>query len=411
MLHAFLDMFGGVVFRQALHGIWITFPIWLPIVSFSIFAQTYMRYIRAKYISEQATVLLELRLPKEMLKSPAAMEIVLQSLSQPSVGTYLDVYLKGRIRPWFSLELVSLEGQVKFFIWTQKKFKNIIETQIYSQFPTVEVFEVPDYALTMIYDPSRISMFGTQFKLTKADAYPIKTYIDYGMDKDPKEEFKIDPMTPVIEFLGSLKKGEYAGFQILIQANKKLGLKDAHLTQKPDWKGGAKKAIEEVLKDAVIKPEKDKGPTLQSLSDIQKETINAIQRNVNKVAFDTMIRAMYWAEKDSFNAVNIGGLTGSFKQYSSGNLNGFAPNFTTGYDYPWQDFRGRRKTEGERKIFDAYKRRSFFNPPYKNFKGKPFVLTVEELATIFHFPGGVSATPTFSRIVSKKGEAPANLPL
>jgi hypothetical protein len=360
---------------------------------------------------EQGSTLLELKIPKEILKSPAAMEIVLSAFAQPSVGSYIDVYIKGRIRPWFSLELVSLEGQVKFFIWTHKKFKNIVESQVYSQFPTVEVYEVPDYAIKTGYDKNKISIFGMQLKLTKADVYPIKTYIDYGMDKDPKEEFKIDPMTPVIEYLGSLKKGEYAWIQILIQAHKKEGLKDARIFQKPDWKGGTKKAFDEILRDVIIKPEVDKSPTMMSLSEIQKETINAIQRNIAKTAFDTMIRAIYWGDKDSFNPINIAGLTSAFKQYGSGNLNGFAPNFTTSYDYPWQDFRGARLEGAKRKIFNAYKRRSFFHPPYKNLKGRPFILTTEELATIFHFPGGVSATPTLSRIVSKKGEPPANLPM
>ena len=58
--------------------------------------------------------------------------------------------------------------------------------------------------------------------------------------------------------------------------------------------------------------------------------------------------------------------------------------------------------------FDAYKQRSWFYLPHKV---KPFVLTTEELATIYHFPGGVAQTPTFGRIPSRKGEAPVDLPV
>jgi hypothetical protein len=39
------------------------------------------------------------------------------------------------------------------------------------------------------------------------------------------------------------------------------------------------------------------------------------------------------------------------------------------------------------------------------------VLSVEELATVFHPPSAATATPTFERIESKKGEAPTNLPI
>lgn len=411
MLDTFLESLRSDVLMSVLHLLWRFSPVWLPFLLVSIFLQTWLRYSRTKYIADQGSILLELKLPKEITKSPAAMEIIIASLAQPSVGSYLDVFLKGRIRPWFSLELVSLGGQVKFFIWTHKKFKNLIESQIYGQFPTVEVYEVPDYSLQTSFDLSKISLWGMQLELTKADVYPIKTYIDYGLHEDPKEEFKIDPITPVLEYLGSMKPGEQVWIQILVQAHRKENLKDARFQEKPDWKGGAKTEIEKIMKESPVKVGEGKEISLGNLTDLQKETINAIQRNLAKVPFDTMIRALYLGTKDAYNGTNIAGLTSCFKQYGSGNLNGFKPGFTTGYDYPWQDFRGMRDFKGKKKIMDAYKRRSFFHPPYKFFKGRPFVLTTEELATIFHFPGGVATTPTFSRLVSKKAEPPSNLPI
>jgi len=69
------------------------------------------------------------------------------------------------------------------------------------------------------------------------------------------------------------------------------------------------------------------------------------------------------------------------------------------------------KRRNQRTLLDAYKRRSFFNVPYKHLNGKPYILTVEELATIFHFPGATTTTPTLTRVPSKKAEAPANLPV
>ena len=195
----------------------------------------------------------------------------------------------------------------------------------------------------------------------------------------------------------------------MVQAHKKENLKDLRLKEKPDWKKDAEKEIEAILKKSPKKEMEDKSAPY--LTDEQKETINAIQRNVSKPAFETMIRGIYMAQPDSFNPVNIAGLTGAFKQFGSGNLNGFAPKFTTSLDYPWPDYKGRRLLGMKKDILAAYKRRSFFHPPYRYFGGKPFILTTEELATLFHFPGGVASTPTFSRIVSKKGEAPANLPI
>lgn len=358
-------------------------------------------------------MLLEIRIPREMDKSPLAMEVFLGTLYQTSVGTLLDVYFKGRVRPWFSLELVSIDGGVHFFLWLHPKFKNVIEAQLYAQFPNIEIHEVADYSLGIEHNPEKLS-FGYigQFALTKADAYPIKTYIDYGLDKDPKEEFRIDPIVPLLEFLGSLKKGEQAWIQILVQGHTKENLKYGRISVKPDWRGGIDKEIKELVGKARFKPEGDTPPSSLHLSKDQQETIAAIERVAAKPAFDTMIRVAYIAEKDSFDANNIGGLLGSFRQFSSNTLNGFKPGWKAAYEYPWEDPTGKNKISNEKKILEAYKRRSFFNPPFKNFHGKPFILTSEELATIWHFPSSiVAATPTLTRIPSKKAEAPSNLPI
>ncbi len=389
-------------------------PIWLPFLLIITWWDLRMSSKRRAYIKEQGSILLEIRLPREMPKSPQAMEIFLNTLHQTGVGNLVDVYFKGRVRPWFSLELVSIDGNVHFYIWAHAKFRGQIESQLYAQFPNIEIHEVPDYALGVHRNPDQLS-FGWigQFKLNKADAYPIKTYIDYKLDKDPEDEFKHDPIVPMLEFLGSLKKGEQAWFQILIQAHSKEGLKYGRIVTKPDWKAAAENEIKEIVKKATLKPEDDKAPKFIQLSDAQKDVVTAIQRNLSKPAFDTMIRGAYLAEKSSFNPNNIGGLLGCFKPFASGDLNSFAPSFNAGVnEYPWQDFGGSEKAKYERQLLEAYKRRAFFNSPFKNFHGKPFILTAEELATMWHFPSAiVAATPTLTRIPSKKGEAPSNLPI
>jgi hypothetical protein len=89
-------------------------------------------------------------------------------------------------------------------------------------------------------------------------------------------------------------------------------------------------------------------------------------------------------------------------------LNGFKPGYYTAFDYPWEDFREIRLNRRKWRMFDAYRRRQYFYPPYKR---PHFVLSAEEVATIYHFPGMVAATPTLPHIESKKGEPPVNLPI
>lgn len=412
MVHEFLSLFGGELFIKFLHAAILLAPLWLPILFVMIFVELWIHYKQREYVKEQGGVLLEIKIPKQMTKSPLAMELFINTLYNPAVGNLLDVYMKGKVRVWYSFELVSIDGVVHFYIWTHPANKNRVESQLYAQFPNIEIHEVEDYALKVNYDPSKYKFgwFG-QMGLTKKDPYPIKTYIDYGLDKNPEEEFKIDPIVSTIEFLGSLKKGEQAWIQILIQSHTKEGLKYGRIFTKPDWKDEAKEEIKKIIKEGTLKAEGDKKESMVSLTKNQQEIIGAIERSVSKNAFDTLIRATYFAEIESFNPNNIGGLFGSIFHYNSNTLNGFKPTFGASFEYPWQDFRGKKKKENEQQLLEAYKRRSFFNPPFKNFHGKAFVMTAEELATIYHFPGEVAATPNLSRLPSKKAEAPSNLPI
>jgi hypothetical protein len=388
-------------------------PIWIPFLLLATFLDLWLAFKQREWVKKQGGVLLEVRLPRELTKSPRAMELFLNNIYNSLTGNLLKVYLEGVMRTWFSLELVSIGGSVHFFVWCHNSWRQRVESQLYAQFPTIEIHEVPDYALGVHHDPEKLTIgFFGQLKLNKADAYPIKTYMDYGLDKDPKEEHKNDPIVSVLEYLGSLRKGEQAWIQILIQAHTKEGLKYGRLFTKPDWKKAIDAEIKKVLKEAKYKSDKDeKDPSGMHLSEGQKEVISAIERTTGKTAFDTMIRLAYIAEKEVFNGVNIGGLVGSMMQFNSNSLNSFGVGFGTASEYPWQDPFGKIKLDRERKLLEAYKRRSYFSPPFRYYGNKPFVLTTEELATIFHFPGEVAATPTLSRIPSKKAEAPANLPI
>jgi hypothetical protein len=391
----------------ALKILYITYPVWLPVILGFGFLDIWLRYKRLDYVFKQNRVLLEFKLPREIAKSPAAMEVILSALHNPGTGTWLDVYLKGRVKMWSSLELVSIGGQVHFYMWVTEQNKALVERYLYAQYPEVEVYQVADYTDGLRFDADVFDYAGYQFTLTKPDAYPIKTYIDYGLDKDPKEEFKVDPITPMIEYLGSLREGENAYIHLLIQPHSKMGLKQGVLRPIPEWQDAAKAEIEKMIG----KGKDDTPKKFSDLSDNQKIVVNAIERSLGKFAFDTVIRGMYYARKDRFRPESKSGLIGIIKQFNSNALNGLKPKWETGFDYPWQDPFGNKTTKRKKKLLKAFRQRGAFQYPFKNFGGKPFVMTTEELATMFHFPGEVAATPTLTRIPSKKAEAPANLPI
>ena len=385
------------------------FPLWGPFVLGYIFIHEWLHYVQARFISNFNWILLEIKLPKEIHKTPLAMEIVLNALYQStSPMQWWDKYRKGKVKDWFSLEMVSVDGHVKFFIRTNISYKNIIEAQLYAQYPDIEIYEVPDYTRYVDYRGKEgdWDMFGTEYKLAKPDAYPIKTYVDYGMDKEGvKEEFKTDPLTSVVEYLGSVGKDEQIWIQILVQsASKNYKKKDG---TKGDWTDEGKDLVEKLV--GRDKKEEDNKFQVMRMTKGEQEIVSAIERNIGKLGFECGIRAIYLAKKEKMDYGHIKALGGLLRPFTTNNLNGFKGyEQTYGWDFPWQDFNFIRLTAKKKKIFKAYKYRSWFHLPRKI---KPFVLSSEELATIYHLPGGVAQTPTFGRIPSRKGEAPVNLPM
>ncbi|MFH0846152.1 MAG: hypothetical protein V1851_01990 [Patescibacteria group bacterium] len=413
-ISAFPDFFQGEI-NEVLNILYLFMPFWLPFFLVIIFWHLWLDYVRTEFANKQDYKLLEIKLPNEIRKTPLAMELFLNALFQTGgEGTWYAKYILGKSRPTFSLELISFEGQVKFFIWTRGLWKDLIEAQIYAQYPDIEIYEVPNYTSFVKYDPNYLSLWGSEFKLIKADFYPIKTYVDYGMENSlTKEEEKIDPITPILEFLGSVGEGQQLWLQIIVKAHKKerrvkLSWKERWKkkvwSEAEDWRDQGMKEVKELVKKVLV-DEKDPSKGYRMMTKGETNVVAAIERSVSKHSFDCNIRGIYLTEKDKFKPINISGLLGTFKQYNSLDLNGFKPTAVTDFDYPWQDYKGIRVNKLKKEIFNRYKRRDF-SDDYE-----PFVLNTEELATIYHFPGGVAQTPSFSRLTSKKAEAPFNLPI
>jgi len=396
----------------------------------------WLTYIQTQFLRGIKWILLEVKPPKEVFKSPAAMELVLNSLYQAGgTGNWYDKYWKGNLRNYFSLEIVSTEGKIHFYIRTSEKFKKIIESQLYAQYPQAEIFEVKDY-VTDVPNFSKdgpINLWGAGLELTnEEEVVPIKTYVEYGLDRavgSLDEEQRIDPITPMLEFMGSVGIGEHIWFQMIVRAatNRFVATKDGVEIPGKAWTDRVKQVIKD-FNESLIEYEKDaegKKKKIGSRRATKGEgaVIDAIERNANKLGFDTGMRAIYVAKKENFDPNRIAGLTGMFRQYGAVDYNGFKPAGATVIEFPWQDIFGGKIIEKKEKMLGGYKSRGFFYGGFDFDKiskyfthpaesgGKPFILSTEEIATLFHLPGRVAETPSFTRIESKKGEPPANLPI
>jgi len=391
-------------------------PLWLPLVIIGAGWKLWITLKRSEFIASQEHILLEIKPPRGIEKTPLAMETVFAGLHHgPGEGNWYTRLIKGGVRPWWSFEIVSLEGRVHLFVWTRKGFRRIIEAQIYSQYPGAQVVEAPDYTRLVSATPEEWAIWGCDFVHTAKDPVPIKTYVEYGLDKVQKEPEQVDPMANLIEFMGSMRKGEYLWLQLVIRVHKGEKYDKINKAGKPyTWKDEALEIIDKIRKET-RQPYFDAAsgkemPGFPNPTKGQSELIAAIERNVSKQPFDVGARGIYLARPEVFDGIAISGLTGVFKQFSSEGWNGFRPSgwMTQFEDYPWEINASKLKTIIRTRLIEAYRRRQFYHEP---FIADTMVMSTEELATIFHIPSGAVTAPSLERIQSPTGEAPPNLPV
>lgn len=400
----------------------------------------WLHYIRQDFISGIDFCLLEIVPPREVLRSPKAMELfITNALYQFSVKGGKEEFWQGAVWFWFSLEIVSIDGQVHFYVRTPTRVKGLIETQMYAQYPQAQVREVEDYTLGVDEISPRSSWmgWGCEFDLTKPSAYPLMTYVDYGLDKDPKEEFKVDPITPVIELFGSLQKGEQAWLQIVITPSKKKFHTEGTWFGHHDWVVESRVQLLKALRAYTTTRESADEPghygyevrTPGFLSNFEDK----VNSKITKLGFDTGIRLMYVAKKEVYSMNTRRNVRLIFRQYANPDLNSLNRINSTQADA----YGGLFGTPPEivlkltDRMLTEYRERSFFHHPMRHTllaHGKPliwpispfifpgyrhshtFVLNTEELATLWHFPGQMLKVPTLERIESKEASPPTNLP-
>lgn len=396
-------------------------PLWLPVLIVGGAFALWMVLIRSEFIASRSYVLLEIKLPRNLVKTPLAMETVFSSMHYiKGESNWFQLFWQGQVRPYWSFELASFGGEIHFFVWTRADFRKLVENAFYAQYPGTQLIEATDYTRVISAKPEEWSIWGCDYKHTKKeDVYPIKTYVEFGLDKTQKEPEQIDPFAHVIEFMGSIGKNEQFWLQIVIRVHRgEKYNKTNKAGQAYTWRDQAEEVVEGIRKRAGTKS-KFLDPTTGKMISTegfpnptkgQIETIAAIERNTSKLAFDAGGRAIYIASPGHFNATIITGMINLWRPFTSEGYNGikgthFGMEFS---DYPWEVGNEKRKDLFRRHIVEAYRRRQYFHEPFQ--MSNPMVMSTEELATIYHVPSSTVTTPGLRRIQSATGEAPANLP-
>ncbi|MEK7572413.1 MAG: hypothetical protein AAB493_00955 [Patescibacteria group bacterium] len=401
----------------------------------------WIHYIQQDFISGIEWVLLEIIPPRDVLRSPKAMELFLtNALYQWSMKGGREEYWQGAVWFWFSLEIASIDGQVHFFLRAPSRLKELIETQMYAQYPQAQVKVAEDYTLAIdkISPDSAWNGWGCEFKLEKPEVFSLKTYVDFGLDKDPKEEFKVDPISSVIELFGSIQKGEQMWMQIVITPSKKTYHTKSTYFGKHNWVEEGqiqlkKKLVPYTGSRARATGDKMGGSFSQEIRapGFMDEMIKGSGRKLSKLGFDTGIRIYYVAKKEAFQMNSRRNLRLIFRQYANPFSNQLMRFNSTQADAYSGYFSATPKTVMilANRMLHEYRERSFFHEPLRHrlfsvhtifwpfsillhpfVHSETFVLNVEELATLWHFPGQILKVPTLERIESKEAAPPTDLP-
>ena len=400
----------------------------LILVFFYMGAELWVKYREALYAKKWKWVLLAVDVPADEIQSPKAVEQIFAQLSGANVNAnFGEKYWKGMKQKWFSLEIISIEGYIQFLIYTESQFRDLVEATIYAQYPRTEITEVEDY-VSNIPDkfPNDIDdVHVVEYGLANSDPFPIRTYSEFEHSVTMDFTFN-DPMAAILENFTRIGAGENLWFQIIILPTsddwKKEGIKivkDIVAQKKPAAKtsvfsflGSIPLAIFSEFwnhvtmsfpEDAAKDKKKEVAPgKVSELTPGVKDTVASIESKISKVGFRAKIRAVYGARKEVFNPSKcIQGLTGSLNQFNFAGRNAIIPKMTTLIHYAFKNYRTK---ERKRRFVSAYKKRKI------KVGRKPFILNVEELATLWHFPLPLVKTPLLQKTAAKRAEPPINLP-
>ncbi|OQA53234.1 MAG: AAA-like domain protein [candidate division WS2 bacterium ADurb.Bin280] len=319
-------------------------------------------------------VLCRLMVPKNNDRTPAAAELLFAALH----GTY---DYSSRKQPIMSFEIVSVNKFIQFYFYVPRYLKEFVEGQFYAQYPTVEIATADDYALLTA---ERKYVVGTEMQTTKDDVFPLKTF----------QSFEADPLSGITGVLNSIDSNDEVWIQLCISPiddswqkkaiNYTKTIRAGRDPGESFWKSFARDVISSGRTTASGTPV---APEAKEVSGPMQLALKGIEEKTTKLGFKTSIRIACSSSDYSKAKRKLNAVVGAFKQYNTVNMNGLIQGIAT---------------EGDL-ILNQYKQRAMGT--------NPFILNIEEIASIYHLPSESVVTPTMDWAGAKKGEPPQNLPV
>jgi hypothetical protein len=258
-------------------------------------------------------------------------------------------------------------------------------------------------------------LWGSDLELELPDPYPIKTYDKF---EESITGEAIDPVGAFVELFGTLPPGQNIWVQYLFYPLKEIWRKD-EMKEVQKLAGRVSRKEKGILGDladvfthifpGLLGPvefpkteKKEEAPLEFRLTPVEKEQLKALEENLGKNSFKTKIRFIYIGKRKGFAMSYVNAFFGAIKQFADLNSNSLKPD-NQSKTYAYYVATDMRSNYRRRKIYRRYKNRDM--------DGCKVVFSTTELATLFHFPNMNIKAPSVTRVESKKGSAPFNLPV
>ncbi|MDD5770379.1 MAG: type IV secretion system DNA-binding domain-containing protein, partial [Candidatus Gracilibacteria bacterium] len=304
-----------------------------------------------------------------------------------SLNSILSHKLKKKIlgQDHISLEYITHNGEILFYVVCPNDYKNLIEKQINGFYPDAiieETLEVNIFANRKYWDSTYINTRKNYF-------YPIKTY----------QKLESDPINNITNAFSKLEEDESAAVQILIKPldddwqeecqniSSKImeGKKEALFTLNP-----IKIIVGFINAFTKDENEKDSGPKNKT-SALTQERAKTVDEKADKMGYKTIIRIITTGNSKSGVKTELTNIISTFRQFTYPEFNGFKYTIRHRNDILVRNY-----------IF-----RYFQKPLWL----KTMILNTEELASIFHFPHiRYNKTPEIKWQNFKIVKAPSDIP-
>ncbi|MBI3273905.1 MAG: hypothetical protein HYZ69_02065 [Candidatus Colwellbacteria bacterium] len=413
---------------------WLIFPLAAFHVGWYIWVM-YRELLVAKEEYERF-VFLRIHLPREIESTPRSMEQVFHSIHGilGFVRAYDKVIWRER-QPWFSFEMVGMNGNFYFIVAVERKRRSDIETAFYSEYPDIEIEEVSDYTLSVPLDiPNKDwNLHGYEFIEGGEDIWQFKTFADWELEKEIEAGRKIDPVAQWAEACSDLKPGENLWLQFIISpvaSNEKEWFNRARaLRMRIDSREVPPKPVIEqvfsgigdffrILGGEELEEEKEQAERPRMPTTLEKKAVDALGMKLERPVFDMNIRGLYIAQREIYLRARHAMLRGYFRPFSD-----YTNNWLRAHDKTetritqFFNFFPETRRDIKRRRMLWYYRMRFLRQEEPNVGVEGFSmenllyrLNTLELATIFHFPGREVSAPGLYRLPFKKAKAPVELP-